>query len=609
MRTALETKQTARARVRDILVGARVRTAALVTELAAYVTGAGLTTIAADTFGRFNAAAGNDVCSITAGLKVLTSTDNPWTAGDVGKAIDVAGAGVAGGTLRSVIDHYTGAGSVTLRDAAATTVAASVTSAGGLAVWGYPYSLALAASPIQNEAGDDLQSLSPAVAGGAGRSLSADLSPVFNICDFGAVAGTTDSGPAIAAAIAAAVAAGGGVVYVPPGIFTHTAPIALAPAVTLRGAGCMASTLKSAHTGDGVSMTSPINSSTAVYTVCEHLRIWNTNAANTGGGYVDVGGTYAIVRNVHVWGFKFGVIFDQTELSDILDCLMANQTGACIWMVNSDEHTPLASYGFTNRVTVQRCQLSAAATAPAVVDDGGYAHAYRDNNYNGSKNHLVLAGTKNCMIDGGEFETAASHNILSNVTSYFGAQAMGQNVNLIIQNACIVPTAGHSCLSCVSGAPITLIGNYFGATAVPKIVGTANCYSMILVGNFSADGGVITDYPPAATGMSVDMLYGVAFGQGIGSSWIKDMLTATGALAFDVSGAVPGQATDISIAVVGAAVGDPVTVAPGAALPAGCLLNAWVDSANVVKVRLAQLTGAAAAHNLGNGRVTVWKHA
>lgn len=159
MRDTLITKRTRRAQLVSVLVAAKERTAQAQSAIAAIVTSASLAAIDAATFGFFNGAAGSSDCSITSGLKVLTSpNDLPWTAADVGKAIDVAGAGAAGGVLSTTIAAFTSAGSVTLADAAATTVASTATSAGGVAIWGTRPALALLTDPLRDTAGQELQS-------------------------------------------------------------------------------------------------------------------------------------------------------------------------------------------------------------------------------------------------------------------------------------------------------------------------------------------------------------------------------------------------------------------------------------------------------------------
>jgi hypothetical protein len=59
------------------------------------------------------------------GTNILTSASEPFTAGDVGKAIVVAGAGAAGAKLRTTIDSFISASEVTLEADAATAAAAA----------------------------------------------------------------------------------------------------------------------------------------------------------------------------------------------------------------------------------------------------------------------------------------------------------------------------------------------------------------------------------------------------------------------------------------------------------------------------------------------------
>lgn len=60
--------------------------------------------------------------AITSGLKALTSATAPFSAGDVGKIVVVAGAGVAGAALKTTIAAYVSASQVTLTASASTTV-------------------------------------------------------------------------------------------------------------------------------------------------------------------------------------------------------------------------------------------------------------------------------------------------------------------------------------------------------------------------------------------------------------------------------------------------------------------------------------------------------
>lgn len=191
-RDPLETKRTRRARIADVLTGRTTRTAAIVSTVAAQVAAGSLTALDGATFGLFDSAVADISCSITATDKTLTSPNNPWTSADVGKVIDVQGAGASGATLRTFIASYTAPGEVELATAASTTVAASVSSAAGLAVWGNVLDFRRNLPAMQNEAGTVESSYRP------GDALPVDPE------SFGAVGdGVTDDTAALNAAFAA----------------------------------------------------------------------------------------------------------------------------------------------------------------------------------------------------------------------------------------------------------------------------------------------------------------------------------------------------------------------------------------------------------------------
>lgn len=426
----------------------------------------------------------------------------------------------------------------------------------------------------------------------------------YNIREFGAKGDGSDDLIAINAAITAANAIGGGVVVVPPGTFTHSAAITMKALVIIRGAGKTSSTFKSSHAGDGITMTSPINSSTAVHTAVYDLQIWNTNGANTGAGYDDVGGTFVYLHNVRVRGFAYGIIFDQTELGDIFLCDMESQITAGIWLLNGSEHTASASSQFTNRIAISKCQINEVTTTWGIIDDGGTSHAIYDNNFNGCSTHLRISGTQNLQVRDNEFESALGVCILMSNLGV-GGGAKGASVNTLFAVNAIIPTVGNFCITIVSGSPITFIQNLFGNTTAVKINGVSNSFQITLIDNFNAGGGAT--YTSSSTHMVEIGSSGLAvFSVGNGAA-IKAHLSNTAALSFGAPGAVPG-AVDLTVAVTGAAVGDPVDFGPGVTIPANYVATAWVSAAGTVTVRLLQFAGAATAQNLGTCRVGVWQH-
>jgi hypothetical protein len=236
-------------------------------------------------------------------------------------------------------------------------------------------------------------------------------------------------------------------------------------------------------------MTSTINESTAVLTNVEDLSITNTNASNTDGGYVDVAGTFVTLNRVGIVGFKHNLILDQTELADFTDCLFEIPLTGWVWLVNDASYTPAALSGFTNRIGFHHCQFN--GTAGAVLDDGGYVHAFNDCNFNGGGNHIRAAAVVGLKISGGEYESASATNFSFHSTTWQGV-SVGNCLNVDIGGgAVIVPTIGNTCIDFVTlGISAVTLGNiYLGNTTNTKISGVTNVGSLTLVGPFINGGG------------------------------------------------------------------------------------------------------------------------
>ncbi len=204
--------QNARGKLVSMILGSRERTTALQSAMTAMVSKYSLASVNVATFGFLANADGDNMVAITNGSTALTSTTGRWKASDAGRTIHVAGAGVAGATLTTTIAAYVSAGAVTLTDAASTTVAPSVSSAGGVAVWGDPVSLTLAGDPLKSGLDSlyaqslNLTSLPTATVTSTGGSTARTLANRFAdqvwVEDFGAKGdGSTDDTAAIQAAI------------------------------------------------------------------------------------------------------------------------------------------------------------------------------------------------------------------------------------------------------------------------------------------------------------------------------------------------------------------------------------------------------------------------
>ena len=181
----------------------------------------------------------------------------------------------------------------------------------------------------------------------------------------------------------------------------------------------------------------------------------NTTSTIRGAALEDVGGTYVHYSNLKINGFKFGIVFDETEISTIEKCDFINQrsgdyyynaydcpleydasgnrkgdctligenkctrnwhkhtrnSGAGIWLANGKENNLLtdlrvASYNpytitdqgyycndrITNVINISSCTFNETTDALCVVDEGGYGHTFEDCIFTGGKFNTFFAG-------------------------------------------------------------------------------------------------------------------------------------------------------------------------------------------------------------------------
>jgi len=250
------------------------------------------------------------------------------------------------------------------------------------------------------------------ITGSVPRLISDGFGDYISVKDFGATGnGVTDDTASIQAALDYANSIGGTTIFFPAGQYKTTATLILYPKTTLVGQGGYTASIIS-YTGlsDGIKTTSPINSSTNVSTQIKDLYVYCSNASNAGGAFVNVAGSYVQIISCSTSGFKYGVIFDQTEHGHIL---LSNigATYACVWLVNGGDHTVGALPLFTNRITIDQNQFNVAAGVTCISDDGGVNHAITNNNFNAGGNQIRAANVYGLTISNNEMEGATGRPI------------------------------------------------------------------------------------------------------------------------------------------------------------------------------------------------------
>ena len=341
------------------------------------------------------------------------------------------------------------------------------------------------------------------------RSSAAGM---LNVKAFGA-AGDSDSNGSVGsddtaafqAAIEAIGAQGGGTLYVPDGYYKISSYLTVAKNLTLSmSAGA---TIVATHAGGGGTTPAedlrngsifygnwPSNSSTPAHIIIEGGTLRCANGANQGAAFYDNCGSFIQLRDIRAYAFKYGFVFDQSELVDVTQCEVsaADAGGACIWLVNGPTLTAGNQGTFTNRISVQRCQINAGSTVYGILDDGGTTHAFSDNNYNGCLNHIRAAGVLGLMIEGGEFESASGPPVWLDFLALDGS-GVGSCSQAHFDAPVIVPAGTNPCVHIQGGGTLVFTAPFFGNTSSPKVVGTGNVFALYSVGAINVGGGATFD--------------------------------------------------------------------------------------------------------------------
>jgi hypothetical protein len=288
----------------------------------------------------------------------------------------------------------------------------------------------------------------------------------------------------------------GAEIYFPAGYYRMSARVDLRPGWTVRGAG-VDSTQIAAHPGfdaDAFRLGLKINGSNRADLRVEDLTILNPGPAGLTSAAVDViGGTYVSLSRVKSYGFPYAVIFDQAEVATIRECNLGGTVGA-IWLVDGPEHTPGASAGFTNVISVRDSQIAPMSpTAYGIIDDGGYSHTIDGCNFVGGGTLLRSACTVVSMIANSYFEGASATDITTAQTTLSGIPCGGDSNLTILGNQLV--SNDHAAIALGSPYQVFMANNFLNSTTT-AVIGVSTVGSMVAILNAQHGTGALFDATP-----------------------------------------------------------------------------------------------------------------
>lgn len=283
--------------------------------------------------------------------------------------------------------------------------------------------------------------------------------------------------------LSAWLSAGGN--YLQAGTFLHSQTIVLYNDREYYGDGKNNSVFKYSGVLDQAQINNPINSSTAANIGLRALSFVSVGGQMAGhANLVDTGSTYLHIQDCRFYGAMIQLILDQTEVSDFDRnefLLGSNAASTGVWIV-SGNRAGGGGANFTNRISFRGNQFN-GSVGIGIVDDGGYAHAFQGNNFNGLVNHMRIAGVQALIIDGAnELEAASAASIWLAATKSDGSAASPTNHLRYGNNFSVL--GAQPALQIDAGAltSIDIIGNSFDCTS-NAYVGLNNCSDVRAFGN------------------------------------------------------------------------------------------------------------------------------
>lgn len=126
-------------------------------------------------------------------------------------------------------------------------------------------------------------------------------------------------------------------------VYTTQSTLSVHNNITIEGYDRWESCISYAGLGDALKSDNPYNGSLYAEVTLRNFRVDTSRSTNSGAALRFSGAaSYWELENLHIRGlYKYGIIFDQTEVAHVKSCLIENSNftgGANVWITNGDEY-------------------------------------------------------------------------------------------------------------------------------------------------------------------------------------------------------------------------------------------------------------------------------
>jgi hypothetical protein len=308
--------------------------------------------------------------------------------------------------------------------------------------------------------------------------------------DYGAVGdGVTDD----TAAIQAALDSGASLVNIGTGHYIVSSVLTVPLFVSFIGSGIstasstLGTTLLYNGTGECIRSIGTVNVVPAVFSEIGNFRIRKIVQASTLAAVAQIAGFKVTIRDIRIdtddgaYSFKYGVVFDQTEVSsihrvDVTGSATAGKMTAAFFFTNGDEYTTGNLTNVTNAITMYDCNINSPDYG--ILHNGGEGFRVVGGNFNAS--HIAncrLAGLNSFSIENAYMEGSTGTADILIAQSKTDGTSTGTGGGGTIMN-CRLSSSTTNCIqfenASIQTTGFVITGNKFGSSRTGSAIAVPN---------------------------------------------------------------------------------------------------------------------------------------